>query len=28
MMQGGLEEMKERFRDAEAELHAVQMQDE
>ncbi len=28
LMQGGVEEMKERFRDAEAELHAAQMQDE
>ena len=25
MMQGGIEEMKERFRDAEAELHAAQL---
>jgi len=28
LMQGGVEEMKEKFRDAEAELHAAQMQDE
>jgi hypothetical protein len=27
LVQGGVEEMKERFRDAEAELHATQMQD-
>jgi hypothetical protein len=27
LVQGGVEEMKERFRDAEAELHASQMQD-
>ncbi|MCG8425900.1 MAG: hypothetical protein MI754_00925 [Chromatiales bacterium] len=27
MVQGGVEEMKERFRDAEAELHAANMQD-
>lgn len=27
MLQGGVEEMKERFRDAEAELHATQAQD-
>ncbi|MGD2118106.1 MAG: hypothetical protein PVG66_07095 [Chromatiales bacterium] len=28
LLQGGVEEMKERFRDAEAEMHATQMQDE
>lgn len=28
LVQGGVEEMKEKFRDAEAELHAAQMQDE
>lgn len=27
VLQGGIEEMKERFRDAEAELHAAQMND-
>lgn len=28
LVQGGVEEMKEKFRDAEAELHAAQMQEE